>query len=150
MSTPPSGAGLGRRLSGAVVLFHQALAERVGLSAADLKTLQLIESEGPFTASELARETGLTAAGVTSVIARLSAGGHIVRETDAVDRRRAVIRAVPQNDSPLAAEFGRLGGALGAVIADYSAAEQAAITEYLERMIEVLRAETIRLGDHAG
>lgn len=146
MSTAATGDDLGRRLSGAVVLFHQALAERVGLSAGDLKTLQLIESDGPFTASELAHETGLTAAGATSVIARLAAGGHIVRETDAADRRHAVIRAAPQNGSPLAAEFGRLGGALGAVIGDYSPAEQAAIVEYLERMIEVLRTETKRLG----
>ena len=146
MSTPPPGSDLGRRLSGAVVLFHQALAERVGLSAGDLKTLQLIESAGPFTASELAHETGLTAAGATSVIARLTAAGHIVRETDAADRRRAVIRAIEQDDSPLAAEFGRLGGALGAVIGDYPPAEQHAIVDYLERMIEVLRTETKRLG----
>jgi len=145
VSTPTSGGELGRRLSGAVVLFHQALAERAGLSAGDLKTLQLIESEGPLSATELARETGLTAAGVTSVIARLSAGGHIVRETDAADRRRAVIRAVAQHDSPLDAEFGRLGGALGGVISGYAPAEQAAIVDYLERMIEVLRTETRRL-----
>lgn len=148
MSTSASGDDLGRRLSGAVVLFHQALAERVGLSAGDLKTLQLIESDGPFTASELARETGLTGAGATSVIARLAAGDHIVRETDAADRRRAVIRAVPTSDSPLTREFARLGGALGAVFQDYAPAEQAAILDYLERMIEVLRAETKRLGAH--
>ena len=150
MSTEPECAprrnDLGRQLSTAVVLFHQAVAARVGLSAGDLKTLELIESEGPFSASELAQLTGLTGAGITNVITRLAAGGHIERETDSRDRRRAIIRATTTNNPELSDAFAHLGMALGAAIGDYSDTEQAAITNYLQRMVHILRDETARLG----
>ena len=140
------GRGLGRDLSSAVVLFHQAVAARLGLSAGDLKTLELIATHGPFSASELARRTGLTAAGITSVIARLAADGHVVRETDPHDRRRAVIRAADTDHPQLAEAFAQLGRALGGVIAEYDPGEQAAIVSYLRRMTEILREQTILLG----
>ncbi|XVU29398.1 MarR family winged helix-turn-helix transcriptional regulator [Actinoplanes sp. CA-054009] len=141
-----TGDHLGRDLSTAVVLFHQAVAARLGLSAGDFKTLELIAAHGPFSASELAEQTGLTAAGITSVIARLAAGGHVVRETDPADRRRAVIRAAPGDHPELAGAFAGLGRALGRAMGDYAPAEQAAIVSYLRRMVDVLRAETVRLG----
>jgi DNA-binding MarR family transcriptional regulator len=137
---------LGRDLSGAVVLFHQAVAARLGLSAGDLKTLELIATEGPFSASELARRTGLTAAGITSVVARLTAGGYVVREIDPGDRRRAIIRAAEAERPELAEAFAGLGQALGGVITEYGPAEQAAIVSYLRRTIDILREQTIRLG----
>jgi DNA-binding MarR family transcriptional regulator len=137
---------LGRDLSGAVVLFHQALAARMGLSAGDLKTLELIATEGPFSASDLARRTGLTGAGITSVIARLAAGGHVVREIDPSDRRRAIIRAAEADHPEMAGAFAELGRVLGGVIAEYDPAERAAIASYLRRMVDILREQTIRLG----
>ncbi|MEU8664738.1 MarR family winged helix-turn-helix transcriptional regulator [Actinoplanes philippinensis] len=108
--------------------------------------LELIATHGPFSASELARRTGLTAAGITGVIARLAAGGHVVRDTDPADRRRAVIRAADADHPELAEAFARLGGALGGVIAEYEPAERAAIVGYLHRMIDILREQTILLG----
>jgi DNA-binding MarR family transcriptional regulator len=141
-----AGSNLGRDLSGAVVLFHQAVAARLGLSAGDLKTLELIATEGPFSASDLARRTGLTAAGITSVIARLAAGGYVVREVDPGDRRRAIIRAAEADHPELAEAFAGLGRALGGVIAEYGPAERAAIASYLRRMVDILREQTIRLG----
>ncbi|KUL26307.1 MarR family winged helix-turn-helix transcriptional regulator [Actinoplanes awajinensis] len=148
MSTPDGHAErhLGRDLSSAVVLYHQAVAARLGLSAGDLKTLELIATHGPFSAMELARRLGLTAAGITSVIGRLAAGGHVVRETDPNDRRRAVIRAADTDHPELAEAFARLGGALGGLIAEYDQSQRAAIVSYLNRMIGVLREQTILLG----
>jgi DNA-binding MarR family transcriptional regulator len=144
------GHHLGRDLSGAVVLFHQAVAARLGLSAGDLKTLELITTDGPFSASELARRTGLTGAGVTSVVARLAGGGFVVREIDPHDRRRAIIRAADVERPELADAFAGLGQALGGVITEYNAVEQAAIVSYLRRTIEILREQTILLGSGSG
>ncbi|MBO3083731.1 MarR family transcriptional regulator [Cellulomonas sp. zg-ZUI188] len=144
VSSTPS---LGRELSSAVVLFHQAVAARVRLSAGDLKTLELIDQEGPFSATQLARRTGLTPAAITSLVGRLAAGGHVQRETDPADRRRAIIRAVPSTNPELDDAFARLGGALGGLIAEYTPEQQAAITDYLRRMITVLREQTVLLGD---
>ncbi|WP_258723473.1 MarR family winged helix-turn-helix transcriptional regulator [Cellulomonas sp. NS3] len=149
MSTSPhetsGGSDLGRELSAAVVLFHQAVAAQVGLSAGDLKMLDLIARDGPFSASELAERTGLTQAAITSLVARLSRGHHVVRETDPVDRRRAVIRAAPDLDPALADAYGHLGAAMGRLFADYTSSEQAAIVDYLTRTVRVLQEETVRL-----
>lgn len=140
-----SEVNLGRELSRAVVLFHEAVASKVGLSAADLKTYELIDQDGPFNATELAARTGLTGAAITSVIARLSAGGHIVRENDPADRRRAIIRAVPSSDPILEAAFANLGTSLGGLFTLYSPDQQAAIVDYLRRTIIVMREQTSQL-----
>jgi len=140
---------LGRELSSAVVLFHQAVAGRVGLSAGDLKTLELIEQEGPFHATELARRTGLTGAAITTLVGRLLAAGHVTREPDPGDRRRVIISAVPSSDPELALAFARLGSALGGLFDDYDRAEQAAIVDYLTRTIAVMKEQTVLLAQPA-
>lgn len=150
-SSPHTGGpDLGRRLSTAVVLFHQAVAARVGLSAADLKTLDLIARDGPFSASELAVRTGLTQAAVTSLVGRLAQGGHVVRDVDPVDRRRAVIRAATPVHPGISGAFGHLGAAMGRLFEGYAPAEQAAIVDYLGRMVDVLQEETARMGSRTG
>ena len=142
---PAAGDDLGSRLSTAVVLFHQVVADRVGLSAADLKTLDLIRRDGPFSATELARRTGLTGAAITALIGRLSAGGHIVRTADTLDRRRAVVSASAQLHPVLADAYATLGGALGQLIEAYTPSQQAAIVSYLDGMVTALEEVTLRL-----
>ena len=137
-----NGSDLGRELSRAVVLFHQALANRVGLSAGDLKTLELIDQEGPFHATELAVRTGLTGAAITALVGRLQSGGHVSREPDPKDRRRVIICAVESDDPELRDAFWRLGTQLGELFTDYTESERAAIVDYLTKMIAVLREQT--------
>ncbi|WP_400997384.1 MarR family winged helix-turn-helix transcriptional regulator [Agromyces sp. GXQ0307] len=142
-----AGNDLGGRLSTAIVLFHQAVADTVGLSAADLKTLDLIRRDGPFSATDLAERTGLTGAAVTALIGRLSADGHISREVDPADRRRAIVRASEPAHPTLDAAYRSLGAALGHLISEYTPAEQAAIAAYLDRMVAALESETRSLRD---
>src|SRR3989449_4832514 len=54
-----------RRQSTATVLFHAAVAERLGLSATDHKYADLIARQGPMTAGELADRAGLTTGAIT-------------------------------------------------------------------------------------
>ena len=63
---------LARRNSTATVLFHHALAERLGLGPTDHKCLDLLCERAPLTASELAVITGLTSGAITGVVARWS------------------------------------------------------------------------------
>jgi hypothetical protein len=46
---------LARRHSAAVVLFHHAVAERLGLGPTDHKCLDLLRESGPMAGSDLAR-----------------------------------------------------------------------------------------------
>lgn len=85
-----------RRYSTAVVLFHHAVAERLGLGPTDHKCFDLLCERGEMTASELAAITGLTTGAITGVVARLERGGYLRREPDPHDRRKQILYPQPE------------------------------------------------------
>src|SRR5829696_7912643 len=100
MSSPPSRQPaladeivgiLARRHSTAAVLFHHAVADRLGLGPTDHKCLDLLRERGPMTGSDLAALTGLTSGAVTGVVARLERAGYVRREPDPSDGRRLIL-----------------------------------------------------------
>src|SRR6266498_4367202 len=91
---------LARRHSTAVVLFHHAVAERLGLGPTDHKCLDLLRERGAITGSELAAITGLTTGAITGVVARLEQAGYVRRESDPSDGRRQILRPALQR-SPI-------------------------------------------------
>src|SRR5437867_10829830 len=76
-----------RRHSIAAVLFHHAVAERLGLGPTDHKCLDLLRELGAVTGSELATITGLTTGAVTGVVSRLEQAGYLRRGPDPHDGR---------------------------------------------------------------
>src|SRR5215203_7474527 len=86
---------LSRRFSAATVLFHHAVAERLGLGPTDHKCLDLLRERGPMTGSALAAITGLTSGAITGVVARLERAGYVRREPDPSDGRRLILSLVP-------------------------------------------------------
>ena len=85
----------GRRMSARTVVFHAAIAERLGLNPSDHKCADLICNEtGPITAGRLAEITGLSTGAITGVVDRLEKAGFVARLPDAEDRRRVVISGV--------------------------------------------------------
>jgi DNA-binding MarR family transcriptional regulator len=82
---------LARRHSTAVVLFHHAVAERLGLGPTDHKCLDLLRERGPMSGSDLAGITGLTSGAITGVVARLERAGYLRREPDPHDRRKQIL-----------------------------------------------------------
>src|SRR5437762_3613220 len=80
---------LGRRaLSAQAAAYYEALAERLGLNAPDLRSLELLSVEAGLTPGRLAELTGLTTGAITGVLDRLEKAGLVKREPDAQDRRR--------------------------------------------------------------
>src|SRR5690349_3034857 len=91
-------AGLGhefRQLATATVLFHQAIADRLGMHVTDHRCLDILLRSGSITAGELAQRTGLTTGAITGVIDRLEKAGFVQRAKDPADRRRVVIEPFP-------------------------------------------------------
>src|SRR5450432_703373 len=81
-----------RRMSTRTVVFHAAIAERLGLNPSDHKCADLICNEtGPVTAGRLAELTGLSTGAITGVVDRLERAGFVSRVPDPEDRRRVVI-----------------------------------------------------------
>jgi DNA-binding MarR family transcriptional regulator len=82
---------LARRHSTAVVLFHHAVAERLGLGPTDHKCLDLLRERGPMAGSDLGAITGLTSGAITGVVARLERAGYLRREPDPHDGRKQIL-----------------------------------------------------------
>src|SRR5258707_10809157 len=82
---------LARRHSTAVVLFHHAVAERLGLGSTDQKCLDLLRERGAMAGSDLGAITGLTSGAITGVVARLERAGDLRREPDPHDGRKQIL-----------------------------------------------------------
>src|SRR6516164_9446091 len=85
-----------RQLTTATILFHQAIADRLGMNVTDHKCADILLRAGPITAGELAQRTGLTTGAITGVIDRLEKAGFVRRVRDPGDRRRVVVVPLPE------------------------------------------------------
>jgi len=138
---------IGFRLSTATILFHTAIADRLKISATDVKCYSILRQSGPITAGQLAERTGLTTGAITGVIDRLERAELVRRVRDPGDRRSIVLELVhnPEREREIAQLYEPLGRAITGLVAQYSAAERATILDFLTKASAVLEAETKRL-----
>jgi DNA-binding MarR family transcriptional regulator len=123
---------IGRELATKTVLFHQAVATRLGLNATDLKCLDLLrQTQTPLTAANLAALTGLTGGAITGVADRLEAAGFVERVRDRADRRRWELRPKPDCQHEIGALLTPLTDAMAMLCADYDDGELQVISGFL-------------------
>jgi DNA-binding MarR family transcriptional regulator len=139
-----------RRHSTAAVLFHHAVAERMGLGPADHKCLDLLRERGAMTGSQLAAITGLTTGAVTGVVARLEEAGYLRRKPDAADGRKQILTPVLDRMRNFDAVFGPVRDGLSALLEGFDARERDAVARFLDGATELtyrhagqLRAESM-------
>ena len=130
-----------RRLSTAAVLFHHALAERLGLGPTDLKCYDLLRERGTLTGTDLAVLTGLTTGGVTGVVARLERAGFVRRAADPRDGRKQILSPVDNRTHEVHAVFRGLHDELAAVLDEYDARQLWTIADFLSRATVLLRRQ---------
>jgi DNA-binding MarR family transcriptional regulator len=89
-------AALIRQYQRDIDAFDQAVAERVGLSRADLRCLDLVleltVAGTPATPRRLAEVAGLTPSTITSVLDRLERAGYVRRIREQADRRQVLLQ----------------------------------------------------------
>ena len=136
---------LGRQLGGHALLFHQAVAERLGLNATDLKCLDLARGEKDITAGRIAELTGLTTAALTSVIDRLEARGIVRRERDLSDRRKVFVRPIAERMTEIGRLFESLDRAMRQLYAGYSVADLTLLRDFAIEADKVMLTETKKL-----
>src|SRR5579875_3385843 len=117
-----------RKQTTAVVLFHHALAESLGLGPTDHKCLDLLRDRGPMAGSELGAITGLTSGAITGVVGRLERAGYLRREPDPNDQRKQILRLVPKS-SPIQGMLQPLREDVADVLEDFDAHQLGAIAE---------------------
>lgn len=117
------------------VLMVHAIAQHVGLSAAEFECASLIQDYGPFTAGELAKRCHITTGGMTGMIDRLERRGFVQRQTDPNDRRRVLVHAIDNKEArqKVSALYEPLQRAFNKLIDTYSDEELSIIVTFMRK-----------------
>ena len=136
---------LGRRHSGLVIAFHQAVADHLGVNATDLKALDLAAIHGSTTAGQVAEATGLTTGAVTFLIDRLEGAGFLIRTRDPGDRRRWTLTVTPECTERVTRFYEPLAQEMRDLAHEFDSGELQAISRYLASSDDILERHTKRL-----
>ncbi len=139
---------LARQHSTAVVLFHHAVAERLGLGPTDHKCLDLLRDRGAMAGSDLCAITGLTSGAITGVVARLEQAGYLHREPDPQDGRKQILHLI-RKPSHIQDVIEPLQEDVAALLEQFDRHQLTAISKFLTgstdriyRHAAILRAQT--------
>ncbi|WP_022729835.1 MarR family winged helix-turn-helix transcriptional regulator [Fodinicurvata sediminis] len=132
-----------RRIFRATEIYGRELAKAAGLTAVQIRVLQIVDENGQATSKEISQRMGVAQATMTSLIDRLVAKGMVERRRSEADRRQTNIfiseagrAAVKKAPDPLQQRYVKQFTALE----DW---EQAMIVASLERVASMLDAEEI-------
>jgi DNA-binding MarR family transcriptional regulator len=132
-------------MSTAAVMFHTALAGRLGLSATEEKALDLLDRAGPLTAKELAERSGLAPPSVTALVRRLEEKGFATRRPHPSDGRRILIETSSDRLAGLTDLFTDWAAALESLYATFSDEQLETILHFLRSATELQFEMTTRL-----
>ena len=132
-----------RRILRATDQFGRELAQAVGLTAAQLRVLQIVVEKGHCTATEISKRMRISQATVTSLVDKLVRQEMVSRERSQTDRRQTNIvatakgrQAIEDAPDPLQQRFVRKFAALE----DW---EQATLIASLERVAAMMDADDL-------
>jgi DNA-binding MarR family transcriptional regulator len=134
-------------MSTETILFHQALADVLGLHITDHKCMHFIHRYGAIPAGRLAELTGLTTAAVTGIIDRLEEAGYVRRANDPKDRRRTIVEPIRNNklERKLEKIFTPFHERMHKLLSSYSDSDLALLLDLLTKSIELTREESKKL-----
>jgi DNA-binding MarR family transcriptional regulator len=135
-----------RRYMASYALFNQAVADHLKLHPTDLQCLNLLSLEdGPVTTGRIARLTGLTTGSATRLVDRLEGAGYVVRERDAVDRRRVLVATVPERIEEFGRMWAKLSGGWYALFEELEDDELALLIGHMRRTVEFTAVQIARI-----
>lgn len=136
-----------REMSTETVMFHQAVADTLGLHITDHKCLDLIRRYGAMPAGRLGELTGLTTGAVTGIIDRLEQAGYVRRANDPKDRRRTIVE--PTRDKKLERKleviFNPLHERMHNLLSSYSDDELSFLLDVLTETLDQTHQELMKL-----
>src|SRR4051794_38680376 len=125
--------------------FGDAVAARLGLNATDLRCLDLVIGEDAISPTRLASLSGLTSGAITGVLDRLEAAGLVRRDADPTDRRRFVVRVLPDRQAEINELYSGLVSGVDALLAGYPADARVVVEAFRAAHRDLLERETLRL-----
>lgn len=139
--------GKRREMSTETIMFHQAVADVLGLHITDHKCLDLIRQYGSMPAGRLAELTGLTTGAITGTIDRLEEAGYVRRANDPKDRRRTIVEPTKNKklERKIEAIFIPLHERMYKLLSSYSDSELAFLLDALTKSIEQINEESKKM-----
>ena len=136
-----------REMSTETIMFHQAVADILGLYVTDHKCLDFIYRYGAMPAGGLAELTGLTTGAVTGIIDRLEEAGYVRRTNDPKDRRRTIVEPTRNKklEKKIEVLFIPLRDRMHNLLSSYSDSELAFLLDATTEMLEQTREESKKL-----
>jgi DNA-binding MarR family transcriptional regulator len=136
-----------KEMSTETIMFHQSVADVLGLHITDHKCLDLIRQYGAMPAGRIAELTGLTTGAVTGIIDRLEKAGYVRRANDPKDRRRTIVEPVRNKkwERKIEAIFIPFHERMHKLLSSYSDGELDFLLDVLTKSIEQTREESIKL-----
>ena len=134
-------------MSTETILFHQAVADTVGLYITDHQCLHFIYRYGAMPAGRLAELTGLTTGAVTGIIDRLEKAGFVRRANDPKDRRKTIVEPIRNKKLERKIEmiFIPLHERMHKFLSSYSDSELTFLLDAMTKLIKQTHEETKRL-----
>jgi DNA-binding MarR family transcriptional regulator len=136
-----------REMSTETIIFHQAVAEELGLYITDHKCMDIIHRYGAMPAGRLGEMTGLTTGAITGMIDRLEKAGYVRRANDPKDRRKTIVEPVRNKKLERRIEmiFTPLHERMHKFLSSYSDTELTFLFDAMTKLIEQTREESKRL-----
>jgi DNA-binding MarR family transcriptional regulator len=121
--------------------FEKHVGNELRVNPTDLEAMEQLITDGALSPTELSKRLGISTAAVTSVIDRLTAVGHVTRAPHPTDRRALLVVPSPGSVAKAMSTLMPMILGIDRALDGLSAAEQATITAYLERVVAVYRAQ---------
>jgi DNA-binding MarR family transcriptional regulator len=139
-----------RDMSTETIMFHQNVADALGLHITDHKCLDLIRQYGAMPAGRLAELTGLTTGAITGIIDRLEKAGYVRRANDPKDRRRTIVEPTQNKkwERKIEAIFIPFHERMRKLLSSYSESELDFLLDVSTKTVELTHEESKKLRSH--
>jgi DNA-binding MarR family transcriptional regulator len=134
-----------RDYSSNTTLFHQAIADRLGINPTDMKCLDLIAMHGSASATQLATYAGLSTGATTALIDRLEGKRLIERHPHPQDRRVVVLTMSRVAKNKLESLFESLARSMETLMASYSERELKLLDDFFGKASSIWEDERQKL-----
>ncbi|MDQ3838117.1 MAG: MarR family transcriptional regulator [Thermoproteota archaeon] len=134
-------------MSTETIMFHQAVADELGLHITDHKCMDIIHRFGAMPAGRLGEMTGLTTGAITGMIDRLEKAGYVRRANDPKDRRKTIVEPIINKklEKKIEIIFTPLHKRMNKFLSSYSDSELSFLLDAMTKLIEQTREESKRL-----
>jgi DNA-binding MarR family transcriptional regulator len=134
-------------LATATIAFHETVARRLGMTAAERKCLGVLGKLGTCTPGQLADATGLTTGAITGIVDRLEQVGYLERQPNPIDRRSILLHPLRSRELKRLTQpvFLSLGTAMAELAGGYTVGDLDLILGYVARTTELLRREAVHV-----